>query len=93
VHHIQQLGSLLHLIDHHGGEAGLCRRQVDLPVPRGPNRKKLPAGGCRNRPSTAIFAAEMEFQSPFRSRLRGCGDWRGVVQASVQTVQKLWICF
>ena len=25
VNHIQQLGRLLHLVDHHGGEAGLLR--------------------------------------------------------------------
>lgn len=32
--------------------------QVDLPVPRGPKRKKLWAGGCGNRRTTAFSAAE-----------------------------------
>jgi hypothetical protein len=46
-------------------QPALRRQQVDLPVPRGPKRTIPPAAGCRNRPASAIFAAEMEFSPPF----------------------------
>jgi hypothetical protein len=47
--------------------------QVDLPVPRGPNRKKLPAGGSKNHLNTAISAAIPVFRSPFSHRRPGYG--------------------
>ncbi len=40
------------------------RSQVDLPVPRGPKRKKLRSGGRKNRCMISIFGPNLEVRTP-----------------------------
>jgi tRNA(fMet)-specific endonuclease VapC len=60
---------LLHLVAHHGAPGRFrldtLPDQVDVPVPRGPNRKKLPPGASKNRPRTAKNTADPAIASPF----------------------------
>lgn len=54
----------------------VCAIQVDLPVPRGPKRKKWPFGGRNYLPIVAIFAAVMATPGQFSNRPIATG--RGV---------------
>ena len=53
---------------------------VDLPVPRGPNRKKLPVGERKNRPTTAILLPKWSFHRyvtrPFSAVVTGAALFR-----------------
>ena len=47
---------------------GICeawRTNVDFPVPRGPNRKKLSCGGLKNLSMGSIMRRKMEIHTPF----------------------------
>ena len=66
--HKAQLRLFLQQRMHHIQQLGCL---LDLPVPRGPNKKKPWAGGCKKHVTTAIYAAKMEFIAPIQHETLG----------------------